>query len=226
MEKHKTCCVTGHRPGGFPWNYHDKNCSEQKAYLKAMHDLIEKLVSREGYDYFICGGAIGVDTDFAETVLALKEKYPHIQLEIAVPCENQDLKWSDADKAKHREVLDRADVVTVLSKHYTRFCMQRRNQYMVDKSDYAIAFWNSKTKKGGTYNTIKYIERKLPDYELVCLDEFTEENRQFEEFMDRLLDSCTPSQEERDAAIERLMERGQDRLDHHQVRQPLCQEPR
>ena len=157
MEKHKICCVTGHRPGGFPWDYNDKTCPEHKEYLQTMHTLLEKLITEQGFDFFVCGGAIGVDTDFAEAVLRLKEKYPHIKLEIAVPCENQDLKWNEADKEKYRDIKKKADMVTILSKQYTRFCMQKRNRYMVDKSDFAIAFWNSKTEKGGTYGTIKYI---------------------------------------------------------------------
>ena len=77
MEKHKICCVTGHRPGGFPWVYNDKTCPEHREYLQTMHTLLEKLITEQGFDFFICGGAIGVDMDFAETVLCLKEKYPH-----------------------------------------------------------------------------------------------------------------------------------------------------
>lgn len=104
MEKHKICCVTGHRPGGFPWDYNDKTCPEHREYLQTMHTLLEKLITEQGFDFFVCGGAIGVDTDFAETVLCLKEKYPRIKLEIAVPCENQDLKWNVADKEKYRAI--------------------------------------------------------------------------------------------------------------------------
>ena len=172
-----------------------------------MNALLEKIITKDGYDYFISGGAIGVDTDFAEMVLHFKKLYPHITLEIAVPCENQDLKWNDTDKAKYQKILKCADVVTVLSKKYNRFCMQKRNQYMVDKSDFAIAFWNPDTKKGGTYGTIKYIERKHKDYELICLDEFTEEHKQFKSIMDRLLDSFKPTQEETDAFIAKAQER-------------------
>ena len=37
--------------------------------------------------------------------------------------------------------------------------MQKRNEYMVDKSDLVIAFWNGE-ESGGTWNTINYAERK------------------------------------------------------------------
>ncbi len=207
MEKHKTCCVTGHRPGGFPWDYNNKNCQEHKEYLQTMYSLLEKLITKDGYDYFISGGAIGVDTDFAEAVLYFKKLYPHIMLEVAVPCENQDLKWNNADKAKYQEILKSADIVTVLSKSYTRFCMQKRNQYMVDKSDFALAFWNANTQKGGTYSTIKYIECKHMDYELICLDEFTEEHKKFESLMDRFLERRQPTPEQVDAFMTEVQER-------------------
>lgn len=35
----KTCCLTGHRPKGFPWNYADKNCEEHKK-KKKNYDII------------------------------------------------------------------------------------------------------------------------------------------------------------------------------------------
>ena len=39
----KTCCLTGHRPKGFPWNYADKNCEEHKLYLAALREKIINL---------------------------------------------------------------------------------------------------------------------------------------------------------------------------------------
>ena len=36
--------------------------------------------------------------------------------------------------------------------------MQKRNEYMVDNSDYVIAVWNG--KPSGTGNTVKYAKKK------------------------------------------------------------------
>lgn len=207
MKEHKVCCLTGHRPGGFPWDYYDKDCAEHKEYLQTLYALIEKLIAEQGFDYFISGGAIGADTDFAEAILFFKKKYPHIMLEIAVPCRNQDLKWNEPDKAKYKEILDKADTVTILSEKYTRFCMQRRNEYMVDKSDFAIAVWNSKTTKGGTYNTIKYIERKHKEYDIIDLDDFTEDSKRFNAFMDNLVNSHEVSKEDMEATLAKVLQR-------------------
>ena len=150
-----TCCVTGNRPQKFPWKYGEGK--EHKKYLVEMARQIEKLIE-SGYTYFISGGAIGVDMDFAEAVLQAKKRHNNIILEIAVPCRNQDLKWSKDDKMRYAEILKSADIVKVLSESYTPFCMQKRNEYMVDKSDLGIAFWNGE-ESGGTWNTINYAKR-------------------------------------------------------------------
>ena len=151
-----TCCCTGHRPQKFPWKYGEGK--EHKKYLVEMARQIEKLIE-SGYTYFISGGAIGVDMDFAEAVLQAKKQHKDIVLEIAVPCRNQDLKWSKDDKKRYAEILKSADVVNALSESYTSSCMQKRNEYMVDKSDIVLAFWNGE-ESGGTWNTINYAERK------------------------------------------------------------------
>ncbi len=196
MTDFKICSVTGHRPMGFPWDYKDKKCSAHKDYLQTMENLITKYITEKGYNYFIAGGAIGVDTDFAETVLRLRDtKFPHIKLEIAVPCENQELKWNEADKKKYHKILDRADFVNVLSKGYTRFCMQKRNEYMVNKSSMVFAFWNGE-KKGGTWNTIHYMERKKHDFELIRLEGFTDEVKSVEAFLYSLIEGDTAKSKE------------------------------
>ena len=152
----KICCVTGNRPQKFLWKYGEGK--EYKKYLVGMTRQIENLID-SGFTYFISGGAIGVDTDFAEAVLQAKKQHKDIMLEIAVPCRNQDLKWGKDDKERYAEILKSADIVNILSESYTSFCMQKRNEYMVDKSDLVIAFWNGE-KSGGTWNTIFYAKHK------------------------------------------------------------------
>ena len=173
-KKGLTCCVTGHRPKGFPWDYSDTDGGSPQEYLEAMSCYIGEAIRKGGVVHFIAGGAIGADTDFAETVLDFRDHvYDHITLEIAVPCEGQDAHWSDEDKARYKRILERADKVTVLSPHYTRFCMQKRNEYMVDHSDIVFAFWNEKETKGGTVNTINYAKRKNKRLELFVLNQYT-----------------------------------------------------
>ena len=163
--EHKICAVTGHRPKGFPWNYRDSECTQHKEYLKSLENAARELID-EGFDYFISGGAIGVDQDFAEIVLELKKYYPHIRLEIAVPCPDQDIKWRESDKKRYKRILKQADFVNILSTSYTPQCMQKRNEYMADKCDLLLVVWNGQ-KSGGTYNTFMYAKGKNKPYRLV-----------------------------------------------------------
>ena len=170
----KTCCLTGHRPKGFPWDYADKECIEHKSYLALLRKKVVELIS-EGYTRFISGGALGADSDFAEIVIDLrKSAYPDITLEVAVPCPNQNLKWCEEDKGRYKKICNAADFVNVISEKYTNFCMQKRNEYMVDQSDFVIVVWNGK-KQGGTYQTFQYAQRKKKPFMIIDLHDLPQE---------------------------------------------------
>lgn len=170
----KTCCLTGHRPKGFPWDYADKKCMEHKSYLALLREKVVELIS-DGYRHFISGGALGADSDFAEIVIDLrKSAYPDITLEIAIPCPNQDLKWCEEDKHRYKKICNAADSVNVISEKYTNFCMQKRNEYMVDQSDFVIVVWNGE-KRGGTYRTFQYVKRKKKPFMVIDLQDLPED---------------------------------------------------
>ncbi len=163
---YQTCCCTGHRPKGFPYKYGiDKQ--KHQAYLHTLEQKIKLAVTEYGITNFISGMALGVDMDFAETVLKLRNNYPII-LECAIPCQNQTLKWSEADKLRYNSLLARADSVNLISERYTPECMLKRNRYMVDKSELIIAVFNG-IEKGGTWYTINYAKSKNKTIELIDL---------------------------------------------------------
>ena len=105
----KTCTCTGHRPKGFPFAY-GKDTHKHKAYLEQLKRFILLAYYDYGADRFISGMALGVDLDFAETVLKLRdgERYP-ITLECALPCPNQTYKWEETDRLRYKNLLQRAD---------------------------------------------------------------------------------------------------------------------
>jgi len=173
-EKEKTCCCTGHRPKGFLWNYYDKNQSSQQKYLQTLRGLILSVIQR-GATHFISGGALGVDMDFTEIVLELRKQNPAITLEIAVPCPNQTLKWSQKEKARYQAIIEQADEVNTICDRYTDKCMIKRNLYMVDKSNYVIAVWNGKMKNR-TYSTLHYAEKKNKNVDIILLEDFKKRN--------------------------------------------------
>ena len=152
----KTCCVTGNRPQKFPWKY--GRGRKHKKYLAGLDEQLDELIGL-GYLHFISGGALGVDQDFAEAVLEAKKIYAPITLEIAVPCRAQAKRWTVVERLRYCSILDRADKVTVLSEYYTPACMQRRNEYIVDKSDLVLAYWNGE-ESGGTFYTMSYAKRQ------------------------------------------------------------------
>ena len=163
----KICCCTGHRPKGFAWDYGDKTLRAHKDYLGYLAYLLEEFIN-DGYEQFVCGGAIGADMNFAEAVITLRKKYPQIRLEIVVPCKNQDRKWRETDKERYQFILQQADETNVLFSRYTPWCYDKRNKYMVDKSNLVLVVWNG-TKTGGTYQTKKYAEKKGKELEYVML---------------------------------------------------------
>ncbi len=149
IEKTKVACFSGHRK--LP-----EDCTVLRANLeKAIISLIER-----GVVFFGNGGAVGFDALAAETVLRLKEDYPHIRLVMVLPCppEQQSLKWNEQQKKRYYDLLNRADKVRVLSPNYTRSCMLDRNRHMVDCSAYLICYLRE--QHGGTFYTVNYAEQQ------------------------------------------------------------------
>lgn len=150
----KTCCFTGHRPQKLRYGENSIQCDELESKLE---ELIIELIEKEGVTHFISGVALGVDTYAANIVLNLKAQYLHITLECAIPCETQEVKWNERDRDIYYDLLAKCDKETLLQQNYTSNCMQKRNEYMVDNSDYVIAVWNG--KPSGTGNTVKYARK-------------------------------------------------------------------
>jgi len=95
--------------------------------------------------------AVGVDTLFARIAIAT-----NTPLIAAIPCGNQSNYWPDSAKAEYRQILKhkRTTVKYVSKLPYTNWCMQARNQWMVDNCDILIAVWDG--TPGGTANCVKY----------------------------------------------------------------------
>ena len=148
-ETDHTACFTGHRE--IPADIVPK-------VKNGLASVIAK-AAEEGYDRFICGGALGFDTLAAQAVLEYRKTHNNVQLLIAVPCETQRNGWSSKDKEIYRQIISEANEVRVLAEKYTRGCMQTRNMFMVDRSSLCIA-WLTSMDGGGTMNTVKYALRQ------------------------------------------------------------------
>ncbi len=160
------CCCTEHRPKGFTWKINDKQLFDK--YRKLLKNMIVQLIDKYDIKKFISGMALGADTDFAETIIQLKEQYK-IKLLCALPCKNQCLKWNSSDIMRYKNVLKKADEIEVISQQYTSTCMYERNKFMVDNSNIVLAIWNG-NKKGGTWQTINYAKSKQKQIVYIRLD--------------------------------------------------------
>lgn len=150
INKKQVCCFSGHRiiPKG-------EFIQIKTALEKSILDLIS-----QGVIYFGNGGALGFDQLAAETVLRLKEKYPHISLIMFLPClpEQQSLRWNFEQKKRYFKILEQADKVRVLSPQYTGSCMFDRNRHMVNNSVYLICYLRKHS--GVTFFTVNYAKQK------------------------------------------------------------------
>lgn len=150
-----TCCFTGHRANKLPWGFNEKDPSCVKL-KKRVEMEITNLYGR-GVRHFICGMANGCDMYCAESVLQLRQRYPDITLEAAIPHKKQSEKYPSEQKRMYEEILTRCDKITYVHEFYSPACMMDRNKYMVNNSDIVLAIYNGTA--GGTRNTILYAMR-------------------------------------------------------------------
>jgi uncharacterized phage-like protein YoqJ len=139
-----TCCFTGHRD--LPQN------SVTEIYANLVHTL-KILYENYRVKTFISGGAIGFDLLAAEAVLELKRSYPDAKLIFALPCIDHTKKWGDAAVTKFRLLSLCADQTVYVSQHYYTGCMQVRNKYMLEHSQFCIVY--CKKTSGGSYYTLR-----------------------------------------------------------------------
>ena len=145
MSKQTTCCFTGHRTV-------DRNFNTE-----LIGQYAKKLVTEKGVDTFIVGGALGFDTLCAKAVLELKKEFPHIQLHVYAPCNNQTAKWKEKDVKIYNKILELADFVDMPYVSYFDGCMKIRNYKMVDNSAFCICYLNH--FGSGTGQTFNYAQR-------------------------------------------------------------------
>lgn len=145
-KREQTVCFTGHR-----------NIPEPVEVVEARVAKIAEDLIRQGYRYFYAGGARGFDALASRVVLRLQEKYPDVELLLALPFPDQYLHesgWSESDIAEYHRLRDAATHVTHLQEAYSSGCYYRRNRYMVDASSVCVSYRRS--IGGGTAYTVRY----------------------------------------------------------------------
>ncbi len=140
--RQKSVCITGHR-------------TIEDNIKQDTFDHLDVLIKR-GYSKFYVGMAVGFDTLCFQFLEKLREKND-IKIIACVPCPSQPERFSYTQKKEYFRMLESADEKIVLSPTYTPYCMQKRNQYMVDNSSVVFAYLRKNS--GGTANTVNYAKR-------------------------------------------------------------------
>ena len=143
-----SCCFTGHRK--LPKK-------KIESIIFNLNKEVERLI-QGGITTFISGGALGFDQIAASLIVAKGDIGYDINLVMALPCKGQDDLWSVKEKQLYRQLLDVADVVEYVSETYTSDCMEKRNQYLIDKSEYCICALIR--ERSGTGQTVRYAKEK------------------------------------------------------------------
>lgn len=159
---------TGHRPNNIHMGGYDWDSAKNEKIRQRISILVSKIAKKHKDEdcWFVCGGALGVDQMAFDVCLRLKQTYKNIFIEIAIPFKTQFRKWKAGDIARWKMQIKQADKVTIVDEVqsyviagyeegiYYPAKMQKRNEYMVDKSDFVIAIWDGTS--GGTGNCVKY----------------------------------------------------------------------
>lgn len=149
-------CGTGHRPpklGGYTDEAFDKLVEfAEDTFIKhfRMMSVLSKPIT------YIGGLALGWDQ---ASMLAAD----HLGLRVIgyAPCTNMDNKWPQWSKDKYQQVLNICEEVKYIhdGDYPGPWCCILRDEAMVDDSQKVLALYDG-GGKGGTYQTVKYAEKR------------------------------------------------------------------
>ena len=151
MNQTKTVCFTGHRQ--IP-------AEHRVPLIEALQKETERQI-QSGATVFRTGGALGFDTLAAITVLRLKKIYPHIRLELILPCPTQADGWAESDRIRYRQILERADSRLYVSQSSYDGVLRLRNHRLVEGADVCIAYLTRSSGSGSAYTSMLALQSGL-----------------------------------------------------------------
>lgn len=168
INKNGSVGFTGHRPNKL--KSYDLNHPSNVAIYNKVYELCKVLYNTEFVRTFYYGGAQGFDTIAFLAVYKLKQLYSDIKIIIAVPFEQQPIKWPKdarlmysnmlklADEVVYVDTLENYHIAPVNVGQYHPAKMQARNQYMVDNAGIIVSYHDGSA--GGTANCLNYARGK------------------------------------------------------------------
>ncbi len=108
-------------------------------------------------------------------VLEQREIFPDLKIKLICvsPFENEIKRRRGTDLEDYIMLRDSCDEFITLGKEYNKYCFNRRNEYMVDRSGYVIAALSD--YKSGTYSTVRYARKLGREVHVIDLNKFAEE---------------------------------------------------
>lgn len=155
MQKQRTVCFLGHKPQDLGYSENTLQCDALKEQLQA---LLVFLIEQQGVCHFITGMEPGVEQFAAQIVLDLKPRYAQLTLECVLPFETQAEHWEEWERDIYFRIVSACDTETMLQKHESRECRQRKNVYMIEHADVVLAVWNGQPGTIGA--AVAYAEEK------------------------------------------------------------------
>lgn len=104
-----SCAFTGHRTKKLTWRYNE----DDPACIALRAALAEQIagLARKGFVNFLSGMAEAVDSWYALSVLALREKNPTLRFHCLIPHKAQADKWPAASRERYYAILEQADSI-------------------------------------------------------------------------------------------------------------------
>lgn len=174
-----TIGFTGHRPNKL-YGY-DLSKKEYKDLGLKCEEVIKQIIDKNKNNTFkgIVGGALGFDTLMFETMLNMKNTEPLV-IEMAIPFEQQMVKWPKeaqdtymshkqyADIVTYVDTLDTYKVPNTIEGRYNSKKLFKRNEYIADNSDILIAC--IRDMKSGSGHCANYFKKVHPNNKVIIIN--------------------------------------------------------
>lgn len=119
-------------------------------YISPQYITLGKMIRERMNDlkcsHVISQANLGIEQISCLIAMKTRQLHPdlHITIEIVVPYENREQMWNDDNQLLYRKILDNADIITVLSKNYSKLANRIANEYIVNTLDELLAIWDGK----------------------------------------------------------------------------------
>ncbi len=149
----------------------DEKTDNLEGVKKSISKLLDEIISKTDYVYFLNGLSIGYDLYVSQEILKIRNHNKKILLEAVLPYEEQSKNWNEKTRNDYYEIIEKSDVDTLLQKYYSADCFKNRNKYMIDNSQVLIAIWNKKNNH--LSHAIRYANSKGKPVNIIDTEKLT-----------------------------------------------------